>query len=156
MPGLHAAPAAVITNMHVNLHFVDVLSEQAVQKESLLNEITRVMGENACSGVLIIPCTDILNDGTRSRWRVQAATAEVVVKRVLKTMPQIISVRQYGKPKSVIGCNPQELAGSLRRHYFFGIPPAFAAHVRSVYLPRPDGRPVGFRRTHIRKTGERP
>lgn len=78
--------------------------------------------------------------------------AEVVVKRVPETMPPQLFEKQAVNANCT-GCNPAR-TGRLRRHYFWYTYPLWQ-HVRSnAYLPRPDGRPVGFRRT-IRKTGER-
>lgn len=79
--------------------------------------------------------------------------AEVVVKRVPETMPPQLFEKAGGKTQTAPVATPQE-TGRLRRHYFWYTYPLWQ-HVRSnAYLPRPDGRPVGFRRT-IRKTGER-
>ncbi len=66
--------------------------------------------------------------------------AEVVVKRVPETMPPQLFEKAGGKTQTAPVATPQELAD-------------YDAII-NAYLPRPDGRPVGFRRT-IRKTGER-
>ncbi|SQD05214.1 flavoprotein Trp repressor-binding protein [Escherichia coli] len=79
--------------------------------------------------------------------------AEVVVKRVPETMPPQLFEKAGGKTQTAPVATPQELADYDA--IIFGTPTPLWQHVRSnAYLPRPDGRPVGFRRT-IRKTGER-
>ncbi|XNM80574.1 NAD(P)H-dependent oxidoreductase [Escherichia coli] len=77
--------------------------------------------------------------------------AEVVVKRVPETMPPQLFEKQAVKRKL------HRLQPRLADYdaIIFGTPTRFGNMSGSnAYLPRPDGRPVGFRRT-IRKTGER-
>ncbi len=77
--------------------------------------------------------------------------AEVVVKRVPETMPQLFE-KAGGKTQTAPVATRKNWP--ITTPLFWYTYPLWQ-HVRSnAYLPRPDGRPVGFRRT-IRKTRER-
>lgn len=79
--------------------------------------------------------------------------AEVVVKRVPETMSPQLFEKAGGKTQTAPVATPQELANYDA--IIFGTPTRFgnmSGQMRTFL--RPDGRPVGFRRT-IRKTGER-
>lgn len=78
--------------------------------------------------------------------------AEVVVKRVPETMSPQLFEKQAVKRK-LHRLQPRKNWPITTPLFWYTYP--LWQHVRSnAYLPRPDGRPVGFRRT-IRKTGER-